>query len=48
MADFAKRFGEIIGRIAVVFDDQEAHGDPAVATIGQVPGGALILRTILS
>ena len=38
VADLAKRLGQIIGGIAVVFDDQQPHDEPVVSRIGDVPG----------
>ena len=36
MADLAEGLDQVVGGVAVVFDDQEAHGDPALS-IGPLP-----------
>jgi hypothetical protein len=43
MPDLAERFSEIVGRVAVVFDDQETHDEPAVSGISDFPGGGTML-----
>ena len=35
VADLAEGLGEIVGGVAVVFDDQKAHGDPPGPGVGK-------------
>ena len=39
MPDLPKGLHEIVGGIAIVFDDQETHGEPAISRISAIPHG---------
>ena len=43
MADLAERLGQIVRGVAIVFDDQEAHDEPAVSRISDFPRGGIML-----
>src|SRR5262249_10517639 len=43
MPDLAECFRQIVGGVAVVFDDQETHDESAVSWISDVPRGGTIL-----
>jgi hypothetical protein len=42
MPDFTERLGQIVGGVAVVFDDQETHDEPTVSRIRDFPGGGTL------
>src|SRR5262249_9370965 len=44
MTDLAKRLREIIGGIAVIFDDQETHDEPAILSVAGLPCRRLMQR----
>ena len=44
MADLAEGLDEIVGGVAIVFDDQQAHGDPVRLRVGRPADGALPLK----
>ena len=48
MADFAERLDQIVGGVAVVLDDQKAHGDPVRLRIGHPAEGASPLNIRIS
>jgi hypothetical protein len=37
VADLAERLGEILGGIAIVFDDEQTHDEAAISRIGDFP-----------
>jgi hypothetical protein len=42
MSDLTERLGQIVGRVAVVFDDQETHDEPTVSRISDFPRGGTV------
>jgi hypothetical protein len=42
MPDLTERLGQIVGGVAVVFDDQETHDEPTVSRIRDFPGGGTL------
>src|SRR6476659_262990 len=44
MANLAEGLGDVVGGVAVVFDDQETHDEVAVAWVRIRPGGRIGLR----
>ena len=43
VADLAKGLGQVVGGIAIVFDDQETHDELAVSGISDFPRGGIVL-----
>ena len=48
MADLAECLDQIVGGVAVVLDDQKAHGDPIRLRIGRPAEGASPLNIRIS
>ena len=48
MADLAKRLDEVVGSVAIVFNDQKAHGDPVRLRIGHPAERALPVNIRIS
>ena len=44
MTDLAKSLREVVGGIAVVFDDQQTHDGPAIPTVSPFPRGGSMVR----
>jgi hypothetical protein len=43
MPDLAKRLGQVVGGVAIVFDDQETHDEMAVSRVRDLSRGGNLL-----